>query len=336
MNAYAPRSLPGVVEPMVTSSSAVLIRGVAAVATLLLVATTAIAAEPVYPIGSRVGLVAPGKLQPSPNMRGFEDSDGEAVLMIVEMPAEAYPQILKGLTAAALLQQGVTEEKRTPVTIAAGHGILISGHQSADGKNARKWMFIGALPDMTALIALQAPDKEGSAYSEDTMRAALATIAVRHTVPVDELLKLVPVVFDEMSGMRPIRVAPPNAVLLTDGPKDTLEAAEQPLLSVSLGLGAPEAVSDRANFARNLLGGMAEMKDARILSRDVIKLGTAQTFEIQAEGNDAKTGAPMRLVQWIRFGNNAYIRLVGLARTDNWRDVFPRFRSVRDGIKPRG
>ena len=69
-----------------------------------------------------------------------------------------------------------------------------------------------------------------------------------------------------------------------------MEATEQPILAVSLGVGAPEKVSDRENFARNLLGGMGELKDARLVSRDLIKLGTMQTHEIQAEGKDAKSG----------------------------------------------
>jgi hypothetical protein len=44
----------------------------------------------------------------------------------------------------------------------------------------------------------------------------------------------------------------------------------------------------------------------------------------------------MKLVQWIRFGNGAFIRFVGIARADTWSEAFPKFRAVRDGTKPRG
>ena len=309
----------------------------AAIAAVLatLVATAAMAAEPAYPTGSRVGLVPPGKMQTSGTMRGFEDKDAQAMMLVLEMPAAAYAEVEKGLDAEALKKQGMTEEKREPLTIAAGKGVLITGRQEADGKTGRKWVFIAALDDLTALIAVQAPDAAAKDYPDAAIRTALNSIALRASVPIDELLQLVPIVFDELAGLRPIRVAP-NAVLLTDGPKDTVEAAEQPVLAVSLGMGGPEGDAARDTFARNLLGGMPELKGARIVSRDMIKRGTQHTHEIQAEGADAKTGAPMKLVQWVRFGSGAYLRLVGMSRADDWRDVFPRLRAVREGIKPRG
>ena len=48
-------------------------------------------------------------------------------------------------------------------------------------------------------------------YDDASVRAALATVKARESVPVDELMRLVPVVFEDLSGMRPIRVARPAA-----------------------------------------------------------------------------------------------------------------------------
>jgi hypothetical protein len=110
----------------------------------------------------------------------------------------------------------------------------------------------------------------------------------------------------------------------------------QPLLIVSVGPGGPEQPSDRANFARQLFAGLNDFKDVRIVGTDVIRLDSLQTYEIQAEGKDAKSDKPMKLVQWIRFGNGAFIRFVGIARADTWSEAFPKFRAVRDGTKPRG
>jgi hypothetical protein len=312
--------------------TSILVRTAAAAAMGLLAGTAF--AEPVFPTGSRVGLDPPGAMQPSTMLRGFEDRDASAIILIGEIPSAAYADVEKSMTAAALSKQGFVEDKREKFTLPDGNGLLIVGRQEADGKTLRKWLLLAAMPKLATLVAVQAPDAD-KAYNDASIRAALATIKTRESVPVDELMRLVPVVFEDMSGMRPIRVAPPGGVLLTEGPKDTMEATEQPVLAVSLGVGAPEKVSDRDNFARNLLGGMSELKEARIVSRDLIKLGTMQTHEIQAEGKDAKNGVPMRLVQWVRFAPGGYIRLVGIATAERWRDAFPRFRGVRDGIKPR-
>jgi hypothetical protein len=41
------------------------------------------------------------------------------------------------------------------------------------------------------------------------------------------------------------------------------------------------------------------------------------------------------VVQWLRFGGGGYMQIVGIARADAWKDAYPRFRSVRDGIEGR-
>lgn len=300
----------------------------------MLAAGSAWAADAVYPLGGRVGLVPPGAMHPSDTIRGFEDRGAQAMMLVLEMPSEAYPEVEKSLTPDMIQKQGLTAEKRETLTLPAGKGVLIVGHQQAEDKKVRKWIFLATLPEVTALIAVQVPQDARAVYTDDAVRAALATLNVRTSVPIDEQLKLVPIVFDDLSGLRPFRVVPPNAVFLTEGPKDTMEAAEQPILAVSIGSGGPERTPDRDNFARNLLGGMSEFKDVRIVSRDMLRLGMIPMHEIQAEGKDAKTDVPVKLVQWVRFGNGGFVRMVGIARADSWREAFPRFRAVRDGIRP--
>jgi hypothetical protein len=114
-----------------------------------------------------------------------------------------------------------------------------------------------------------------------------------------------------------------------------LEATEQPVLVISVAPGGPEQATDRENFARNLFTGLTDFKDVRIVGRDLFRLDNQQTHEIQAEAKDAKTDTPMKLVQWVRFGGGAFIRFVGVARADAWTQAFPKFRAVRDGVKPR-
>lgn len=300
----------------------------------MIMAGSAWAADAVYPLGARVGLVPPGTMQPSENIRGFEDRNAQAMMLVLEMPAEAYPEVEKSLSPEMIQKQGLVAEKRDSLTLAAGKGLLIVGRQESEGKKVRKWIFLATLPQVTALIAVQVPETALASYSDEVVRTALASATVRSSVPVDEQLKLVPIVFGDLSGLRPFRVVPPNVVFLTEGPKDTMEAAEQPILAVSIGTGGPEKTPDRDNFARNLLNGMSEFKDVRIVSRDMLRLGMVPMHEIQAEAKDAKTDVPLKFVQWVRFGSGGFVRMVGIARADTWREAFPRFRAVRDGIRP--
>jgi len=307
-----------------------------ALALVALTAAPGLGADAVFPLASHVGLVAPGSMTPSQAFRGFEDRAASASILILEIPAPAFAGVEKQLTPEALKKEGMTEEKRENVTLDGAKGLLLAGTQESENKKYRKWLLLASWPEGASLVAFQVPEENKSKYPEASVRAALLSVTLRPVVPIDEQLRLLPVRFDELSGLRPFRVLGNTSVFLTDGATDPKDTSAQPLLIVAVGSGGPEQPSDRANFARQLLASLNDFKDLRIVGTDVLRLDSLQTYEIQAEAKDAKSDTPMKLVQWVRYGNGAFIRFVGIARADAWSEAFPRFRAVRDGTKPRG
>jgi len=307
-----------------------------ALALVALTAAPGLGADAVFPLASHVGLVAPGSMTPSQAFRGFEDRAASASILILEIPAPAFAGVEKQLTPEALKKEGMTEEKRENVTLDGAKGLLLAGTQESENKKYRKWLLLASWPEAASLVAFQVPEENKSKYPEASVRAALMSVKLRPVVPIDEQLRLLPVRFDELSGLRPFRVLGNTSVFLTDGATDPKDTSAQPLLIVAVGSGGPEQPSDRANFARQLLASLNDFKDLRIVGTDVLRLDSLQTYEIQAEAKDAKSDTPMKLVQWVRYGNGAFIRFVGIARADAWSEAFPRFRAVRDGTKPRG
>src|SRR5215469_8334748 len=137
---------------------AILARTLAVLAAIAL-AAPARAADPVFPLASHVGLVAPGSMKPSQRFRGFEDPATGAAILILEVPPRAYPEVEKQMTPEALKKQGMTEEKRETVTLNAGKGLLITGEQVVDAKKLRKWILLASGAEVGALIAAQVPDE---------------------------------------------------------------------------------------------------------------------------------------------------------------------------------
>ena len=43
----------------------------------------------------------------------------------------------------------------------------------------------------------------------------------------------------------------------------------------------------------------------------------------------------MTTVQWLRFGQNAYLQMFAIVKKGAWNDVFPRLRQIRDSIEPK-
>lgn len=306
----------------------------AALVLTALAAAPALGADAIFPPGSKLGLVPPPGLKASETFRGFEDRANNTAILLLEMPSEAYRDVEKAMTADGLKKQGVMVEKRENVTLKSGKAILIVGRQTAEGAKLRKWILVASTPEATALVTALIPENAQNVYPDGAMRTALASLEVRGSIPIEEKINLLPFKLEDYANLRAFRVEP-NTIFLTDGPKDSLDATEQSLLVVSAAVGGPAETASRESFARNLFSGVPGYKDVQITGSDVIRLAGQQTYQLMAEAKDSNTGKDVRLVQWLRFGNGAFVRFLGIARADQWSDAFPRFRTVRDSLASR-
>ncbi len=297
------------------------------------------AAEPVFPLGSRMGLVPPPGFVASKRFPGFENPDTRSSIVMATLPPQAYSDLEASIATEALKKQGITEDKRETLTLANGKAVLVVGNEQENGQKFRKWMLLGQFPEGVALVAVLVPESALKTYSDDVIRASLSALSVRAAVPLDEQIALVPFKLTDLSGLRPVRVLGNNGVVLTDGAKDTPTPSDQPMFAVMIGQGGPERAADRSYFASTLFTGLADLKDMRIINGngEMLRLGGGNlaTHELQAEAKEAFTDTPMKLVQWVRFGSGTFIRMIGIARADKWPAAFPHFRAVRDGIAPR-
>jgi hypothetical protein len=306
---------------------------------VLLALTTADAAraqtDPVFPPGSRVGLVPPQGFATGKTFKGFADVEKNAVILITELPASAYPALEEKVAAEQLQKQGITVETREPITLPTGPAFLVTGRQEAAGTTFRRWVLFGSTPDLTAIVSAQVPEAANEIYPEAAIRTALATFAVRAKAPVEEQLGTLPFEVGDLAGFRFVRVIAGNAALLTEGPNDGVEVAEQPLVLISMARGAPGAAGDRDRFARGVLSETPGIKEVRLVRSEPLRIGGQLGHEILAEAKDVKTGTDVMVAQWLRFGGGGHLRITGMARKDQWTPLYPRLRAVRDGIDPR-
>jgi hypothetical protein len=311
----------------------------AAAATLIGIAAAAPAqaAEAVFPAASRIGIVPPPGFVPSKRFAGFENPGSDDTIMMLTLPPQLLPQVEATMTAEAVKAQGIAEEKREQLDLANGNATVVIGTEEENGQKYRKWMFLGMMPEGIAVVAVRIADQRRAVFSDEVIHDSLVTLASRSIVPIEEELETLPFRLADLAGMRPVRTVGGNGILLTDGPKDTPDPSEQPVFVVSIGQGGPEDANNRASFARKMFTGLADFKNVRILSGDMLRLGggTMPTHELQADAEDARTGTPMKLVQWVRFGPSVFIRMVGVAQAERWTKAFAQFRAVREGVGPR-
>ncbi len=318
--------------------------GLAAVLALTILSMPARSAEPaapVFPAGSRIGLVPPPGMTPSKTFPGFVDPNKNAGIIINVLPAGAYADMEKTLTDDALKKRGMTVEKRQSLQLGIGKGDLVVGTQIAPDKTPyRKWLLLVPTGDLTAAVTVQAPES-ASAYSDAVVRAALATLALRGTVPEADYLSLLPFKVGDFAGFHIANVIPGRALLLIDAPKNPHMVVTQGLpeyefdarFIITAVPGAPSDPDQRANFARTAFDTIGGIKDIQITMAEPVRIGSQEGFETVASAKDNGTGAKLMVVQWLRFGGGEFLQMIGISRADIWDTELSRMRTMRDSIE---
>ena len=303
-----------------------------ALAAAIAFASPAFAASPSFLPGARIGLVPPEGMVPSRSFQGFEDAGKGAMLFVTELGANTAEPVARDFTPQALAAGGIEVETREDIALAGMHGYLVVAHQDVASMRWRKWALVQTRDDITAIIVVMTPEAAREAYPDATLRASLATLALRERVPDEEKFGLLPYRFGDLAGYRLVQAIPGGTAILTSGPSDATIASSQPFFMIQLAAGAP-APAERESFARRLLAATAGFDHLRVVASEPMHFGTQQGHEMIAEGKDPKNGAELSFVQWLRFGGTGYVRMIGIARRDVWPEAFPRMRALRDGIQ---
>jgi hypothetical protein len=308
--------------------------GLAALLALLFFAVPAKAADPIFPVGSRIGLVPPPGMVVSKNYLGFEDIDKDAAILLASQVAAAYPEIEKSLTPESLKNQGITLDKRETVQFAFGSGVLVTGTQESDKKHYRKYLLVAQAGDLTVLVNAQVPEQE-TAYPDDVMRAALASVVLRASVPDTEKLSLLPFTVGDLAGFHIQSVLPGRALVLIDNPDGAPSENYDARMFIAAFPGGPSESEDRAQFARLAFDQIVGIKEVQITMSEPLRIGGQSGFQTMAQAKDSRTNADIMVAQWLRFGGGAFMQMIGMAKADAWTTALSRLRTIRDSIEPK-
>jgi hypothetical protein len=302
---------------------------------LFLAAAPAIAADPVFPVNSRVGLVPPAGFTPATRFPGFENPQASAAILVAELPAEAFAELEKTFTDEVLKQRGMTVALREQLTLKGGRGVFIAGPKMLDGVKSYDSVLIATLPGVTTVVSVQMVETARTTITDAVVREAFKTVAVRPTVPDSEKLSVLPYKLGNLGGFRVVQTMANGTAVLTLGENDAVADVAQPFLLIGVAAGAQPKPEERDNFARRVLSSAPGITDIKILRAEPQRIGQAQGYEIVAEAKDAKSGTEVNTVMWLRFGQTGYLQMFAIARRTAWNDVFPRLRTIRDGIDQR-
>jgi len=308
-------------------------RFVAAVLLVFIVACPAHAADPVFPPGARVGIVPLVGMVRAKTFIGFETEDQDVKVIVADLPPEAYGEVVNAFKAAP---GGVGGVKSESIETHAGLGYYTVENAKAGATNVRRYSMILPGVGFSGYVAVQVPENAWKVYSDDAVRQMFASAAVRKEVPADEQLGLLPFKISDLSEFKNVRTLQPGAaVIVADGDEATgFETA--PFMIVGL-IGSTAATpEDRGRFAQQIVTSIPGVRDGRITMSEPVRIDGQPGYETRIDALSGKDNTPVTIVQWLRFGSQNALRIIGSSPRDQWAKAFPRFRAVRDGIQPRG
>ena len=308
------------------------IRLLSAVA-LLVTIGPAFAAEAVFPPGSRVGMIPLVGLARAKTFIGFETEDESVKVLVAELPADAYGEVMNAFKANPAGTGGVKPES---IETAVGTAYYSVENARSGASAVRRYSMILPGGTFSGYVAVQIPENAAKIYTDDAVRQMFASAAIRKEVPVEEQLGLMPFKIGELSDFKHVRTLTPGAgILLADGDERTgFEAA--PFMVIGLMGSSPTQPEDRGRYAEQAATSIPGVHNWRITMSEPVRIDGMAGYETRLDATSGKDNTPVTVVQWVRFGGGQNsLRIIGSAPREQWAKAFPRFRAVRDGIQPR-
>jgi hypothetical protein len=292
----------------------------------------AFAADPVFPPGVRVGMTPLVGLSPAKSFVGFETEDQSVKVLVTELPAEAYGEVMNAFKANPAGSGGIKPES---IETSAGLAYYTAENATDGTTSVRRYSMILPGGTFSGYVAVQIPENATKIYTDDAVRQMFASAVIRKQVPVEEQLGLMPFKISELGDFKNIRtLAPGAAIILADGDEVTgFEPA--PFMVIGLIGATPAQPEDRGRFAQQAATTIPGVRDARITMSEPVRIDGMPGYETRIDATSGKDNTAVTVVQWLKFGGSNALRIIGSAPRDEWPKAFPRFRAVRDGIQPR-
>lgn len=277
---------------------------------------------------------APEGFAPATSFSGLQNVGVGASFLVATAPAEAKAQfgpVMATLESAAqaMAPRGVTLSEKVEIAGSPALKALYKGAQVANGEAMEKWVGYYEA-EQVVLVTYQGPQ---GALESEKIAATFASIDFGTPATLEEKLAALPFVLGELGDMRVIDVISQSGVLLTLGEKDVDPEGMQPVLIVVMSLGENAGFpEDLGAFSDSLLRRVERIEIDGDIRRAEASVAGLPGFRSEAAAMTVGDATPLRVVQWMGFGDGRYVRVVGRSRADAWEGAAPNFETVVQGL----
>lgn len=266
--------------------------------------------------GTSVSLVAPKGFEPASGFAGLANQKTQASVLIVEMPAEAYPQLatlFKDSETAKtnFARQKVAITKIEQIDGTGGETVpLLSGTQEAGGAKLDKWIALFKGPK-TVMMTVQAPQAAKLQTAE--IKALVASVSLGKEPTLDEKLAALPFAIKVASPFRAIDTIGGAGLLMTTGERNTDPSGTQPLMIAAYQMSAPIKPGQEEKLSETMLRSTRDMQTAEIKERKRVPFAGQDGVLISGSFKHPN-GSDKGFAQYLAIGpGGRFVRLIVMA-----------------------
>ncbi len=304
---------------------------------VLLFAVGPALAEPLAIPGTPVTMTPPAGYRVSERFSGLEHPASGGSFLVNMLPATALPELTRlfqsfDSISAGMRPRGVSVTERHVVDVDGAAQTVYRGSQAAGGLVFDKYLALYA-GDAATIVSFQAP--EGAGPSEAAVLATFASVRLRAALSLEEKLAALPFTFGPLGEVRLVDVLSRSGAYLTIGPKDRDPAGAQPTLIISTSLSKTPTPDDLERHGAALLATLEAVERIDVIAANAFAFDGASGMRLVADAVDRRSGRALRLMQWMRYSDEGYLRVLGLGPLEAREDFAQAFQAVVDGVKMR-
>jgi len=291
--------------------------GAIMLAVALSVAAGSAVAQERKPIpGTSVSLVAPKGFEPASGFAGLSNQKTQASVLIVEMPAEAYPQLATLFSDSESAKTNFARQKVNITKVEQVDGIggekvpLLSGTQEAGGTKLDKWIALFKGPK-TVMMTVQAPPAAKMQPAE--VKALVASVSLGKEASLDEKLAALPFAVKAAAPFHVVDAIGGAGVLMTAGERNTDPSGTQPLMIVAYQVSAPIKPGQEEKLSETMLRSTRDMQTAEIKDRKRVPFAGQDGVLISGSFKHPN-GSDKSFAQYLAIGpGGRFVRLIVMA-----------------------
>jgi hypothetical protein len=306
-------------------------RAIFALIIMLLSTVAALAADPIFPAASAIGLTPPPGMVVAPGFAGFRDETIGGAILLTKFPADAFDQIVAGASDdAKFAAAGIFVRTRENLTIGGNPAFLATGRQVIGGINFRYWGAIVKSSYGTAVVNAQYPEAVATRAYDDAIRAALTSITLRPEPSIAEQVAALPFTLPDLGKFRIDALISGYIVGLTDGPKDMDPEDTQThfLVTVSQRVPPPEL---HQTAARQSFVSSRRRQVVDVRSEAAITIGGLDAYQIIGRVRSER-GVELTDVQWMVFADDLTLMMDATSRPEKFDIIWQQLLAIRDGV----